>query len=102
MCRKKVGLTGKYHMSVMKTCETKVVCDKNKNSNLIVKFEWPAAVWGAVVITNTSMSYMLLFSRCPCKNDSYWNHTEKIVKIGIPIATKFGIQEVDSFSQLRG
>lgn len=39
MCRKKVGLTGKYHMSVMKTCETKVVCDKNKNSNLIVKFE---------------------------------------------------------------
>ena len=37
MCRKKVGLTGKYHMSVMKTCEA--VCDENKNSNLIVKFE---------------------------------------------------------------
>ena len=67
MCRKKVGLTGKYHMSVMKTCKTKAACDENINSNLIVKFEWPAAARGAVVITYTSMSYMLLF-QMPLQN----------------------------------
>ena len=85
MCRKKVGLTGKYHMSVMKTCKTKAACDENINSSLIVKFEWPAAARGAVVITYTSMSYMLLF-QMPCKNDSYRNHTEKIVKISVTSA----------------
>ena len=91
MCRKKVGLTGKYHMSVMKTCKTKAACDENINSSLIVKFEWPAAARGAVVITYTSMSYMLLFQmplqkrflqesyQKNCKNQRYFRLPANLV-----------------------